>query len=66
VTYTNGEASCASFPDCAAGSDVELCTIHGGGHQWPGGNDLPLLGHNTTDISATEYMLTFFGAHPLP
>lgn len=57
-----GEVRCEAFPGCTRAT--ELCTIEGGGHQWPGGQDIPFLGHNTDDISASEAMWAFFEAHP--
>jgi polyhydroxybutyrate depolymerase len=66
TTYTNGVASCVTHGGCTAGADVVFCTIDQGGHQWPGGETLPLLGNNTTDIDATEAIWTFFVAHPKP
>jgi polyhydroxybutyrate depolymerase len=66
TTYTNGVASCVTHGGCTAGADVVFCTIDQGGHQWPGGETLPLLGNNTTDIIATDAIWTFFVAHPKP
>lgn len=33
---TAGAATCQVFADGCAGAEVELCTIEGGGHTWPG------------------------------
>ncbi|MEW5852808.1 MAG: PHB depolymerase family esterase [Myxococcota bacterium] len=66
VTYQQGDVTCRAYTGCSDNAVVELCTIDGGGHQWPGGNSIPLLGHTTEDISATDYLLDFFEAHPLP
>ncbi len=59
-----------SYPTCAAGSAVELYTIAGEGHEWPGGPQLPRaitrpLGPQSTAISASSTMWAFFVAHPL-
>jgi polyhydroxybutyrate depolymerase len=51
---------------CKGGADVNLCTVTGGGHTWPGGEPVPALGHTTTDIVATDAMWDFFLRHPLP
>jgi polyhydroxybutyrate depolymerase len=50
---------------CAQGAAVELYTIEGGGHAWPGGaggwadSDTP-----TQAISASQLIWDFFAAHP--
>ena len=49
-----------TYGDCAAGAAVQLYTIDGAGHEWPGApGQTPAL-----DASAT--MWSFFAAHPLP
>lgn len=54
---------------CATDSSVELYTIEGGGHTWPGGNTTtvpePIVGRVTNTISATQVIWDFFRAHPL-
>ena len=47
-----------------SGADVVLCTIAGGGHQWPGGNAILGLGDKSDDLNATDAMWSFFVAHP--
>ena len=61
-----GDAACIEFVGCAGSSDVIQCTITGGGHTWPGGLPIPPLGKTSTDLSATDAMLDFFVAHPMP
>lgn len=55
--------------DCPAGSEVELYTLHGGGHNWPGGDPLlavtPLTGPIAT-LDATALIWEFFSRHRLP
>lgn len=53
---------------CAAGSEVVLYTIAGGGHTWPGGEALPVFiaGHTTQEIDATRLMWAFFETHARP
>jgi polyhydroxybutyrate depolymerase len=63
VVYAQGDASCSKWSGCAA--DLELCTIDGGGHTWPGGEEVILVGKTSHDIDATERMITFFEAHPM-
>jgi polyhydroxybutyrate depolymerase len=64
--YTNGGASCTTWGPCAAGADVELCTIAGGGHQWPGGDTLPYGGIASPDLDTSQVIADFFAAHPMP
>lgn len=57
-------------PPSARAPDVELYTISGEGHEWPGGPALPrsltrVLGPQTTVIDANELMWSFFESHPL-
>jgi polyhydroxybutyrate depolymerase len=67
TTYQNGAATCVSHSGCDAGADVVLCTLTGGGHQWPGGGvTLPLLGNKIDDLHATDAIWDFFAAHPRP
>jgi len=59
------------YSHCRSGVAVELYTIAGEGHEWPGGPRLPssltsLLGPQTTAINANTVMWAFFEAHPLP
>lgn len=58
--YQEGDASCVRYRGCSAGNDVELCTIAQGGHTWPGGTPVPVLGATSTDISANDYMWSFW------
>jgi polyhydroxybutyrate depolymerase len=64
TTYQNGNVTCVTHGGCTSGADVVLCTVQDGGHQWPGGDTLPFLGNNTTDIIATDALWSFFVAHP--
>ncbi len=61
-----GEVACITYPDCARGSEVELCTIEHGGHTWPGARwEIGGLGPATEDLNATDYIWDFFARHPL-
>lgn len=65
TTFQHGDATCVTHGSCAGGADVTLCTIAGGGHQWPGGDSIGALsGTKSDDLIATEAMWTFFAAHP--
>jgi polyhydroxybutyrate depolymerase len=67
TTYTNGDATCVDHAGCADGTDVTLCTIDGGGHQWPGGESVgPLNGKLSDNLIATDAIWAFFQAHPMP
>lgn len=57
-----------AYTNCASGSAVELYTVVGGGHAWPGGNGPAWRGGDqpTTTIAATQIIWEFFAAHPKP
>lgn len=54
---------------CPADGTVELYSVLGGGHTWPGHASIvsptPLVGSTTNSIDATATMWDFFQAHPL-
>ncbi len=55
------------YAPCQDGAAVELYTIIGGKHAWPGGEAVSLrMGQPTMEISATLLMWEFFIAHPMP
>jgi polyhydroxybutyrate depolymerase len=53
---------------CPGGVDVELYSIDGGGHTWPGSEFSrtieQIVGHTTFSVSATELIWQFFADHP--
>jgi polyhydroxybutyrate depolymerase len=52
---------------CAGSTSVELYTIVGGGHSWPGGlPEGPGADRPTSTISASQVIWKFFAAHPKP
>lgn len=57
VSHTAGSARCEIFSGCAAGVRLELCTIEGGGHTWPGGTFPDFLGPTSDDLAAGAYLL---------
>ena len=71
VSTPDAGVELTTYSPCSGGSAVQLYSIVGEGHEWPGGPKLPaaltrVLGPQTTAISANSVMWTFFEAHPLP
>jgi polyhydroxybutyrate depolymerase len=66
VTFDEGDATCVTHGGCTAGADVTLCTLEGGGHQWPGGESAGPGGEVNMDLAGSEALLDFFDAHPMP
>jgi polyhydroxybutyrate depolymerase len=69
-SYTQGSATCITHPNCRDAAEVELCTIEGMGHQWPGSPPRGWwlerkLGPGTHDISATDKIVEFFVEHAM-
>jgi polyhydroxybutyrate depolymerase len=62
---TNGDVSGIEYKNCQDNAAVILYTIDRGGHTWPGGKPIPLVGKTSQDINASETMWQFFSAHPL-
>jgi polyhydroxybutyrate depolymerase len=59
------------YAGCAAGAEVELYSVSGEGHEWPGGPGLPRsltreLGPQSSAVDADSAMWAFFSAHPMP
>lgn len=61
-----GDTRCEEWTGCQGGASVELCTVTGGGHQWPGGQPTPIGGKTSTDFAASSAVLDFFAAHTMP
>jgi polyhydroxybutyrate depolymerase len=70
LTYKKGAATCVTYLNCQKQAEVILCTIEGMGHVWPGYTPPRWmerwLGPGTHDISATDFIVNFFRAHPMP
>ncbi|HKU38071.1 MAG TPA: hydrolase, partial [Polyangiales bacterium] len=65
--YGRGDATCQEW-SCDEQSHVQLCTIDGGGHTWPGlAPDAlpPQLGKTSQDLNANQHILDFFEQHTL-
>ncbi|MGH3004010.1 MAG: alpha/beta hydrolase family esterase [Gaiellaceae bacterium] len=63
-------ATLATYTGCSRGTTVELYTISGEGHEWPGGPHLPrlytsVLGPQSNAANADTLIWAFFAAHPL-
>ena len=59
-----------AYPDCAGGASVELYSVTGEGHEWPGGPTVShalssVLGPQSDAVDADDLMWAFFAAHPL-
>jgi polyhydroxybutyrate depolymerase len=55
-----GDVRGVQYTPCNQGAEVILYTIEGGGHTWPGGVPIPIVGKTTEAIDATEEMWRFF------
>ena len=52
---------------CTGSTSIELYTVIGGGHAWPGGSGgWPGSDQSTQSISASQLIWDFFAAHPRP
>ena len=50
------------WTECEGGGEVVLHTIVGGGHTWPGADEVPFLGTTTEELDANATMWAFFRA----
>lgn len=57
------KVTCQSWGPCTQGAAVELCTIDGGDHKWPGGSG---SNGSSSTWKATDAIVEFFAAHPMP
>jgi polyhydroxybutyrate depolymerase len=63
-------ATLTAYPGCGGGAGVELYTLAGEGHEWPGGPVVPralrdALGPQSDVVDADAVMWAFFSAHPM-
>ena len=60
----NGAVRRTTYFSCSGGSEVELVTIEGGGHSWPGGDRLArFLDPPSAALDATGEIWRFFARH---
>jgi len=64
--FTKDDVTCTEWGPCNAASHVRLCKVQGGGHQWPGGEQLPYGGSPSPNLDATNAIADFFEKHPMP
>ena len=72
TVLTAGIATCQQYP-CPEAGEVELCTIDGGGHYWPGGDDWTASevvcglnqGVRSMDLIANDALWSWFLRHPM-
>jgi polyhydroxybutyrate depolymerase len=60
-----------TYQGCAGSAVVELYSVTGEGHEWPGGPEMPssittLLGPQSDAVDADTVMWAFFSQHPMP
>ncbi len=63
----DGPVTHSTWAPCAAGTTVELYTVEGSGHEWPGSSP-PLAGHDppSPDLDATQVIWDFFRRQARP
>lgn len=72
LSLEQGDGRCETYTACGERADVMLCTIQGGGHNWPGGEPpaalvpCPTNGFQSTTFQASEVIWGFFADHPMP
>lgn len=67
TAYQKGNAKCVSYKPCKSGTEVEFCTIEGGGHTWPSGSQymsIDEVGPVSYDISFDQ-IWEFFEKNPM-
>jgi polyhydroxybutyrate depolymerase len=60
--FSEADTTAVQYAGCEADASVELYTIDGGGHTWPGGPALPevITGRTSDTVDATALMWAFF------
>jgi len=62
-SQVHGAVRRTSYSSCSGGSEVELVTIEGGGHSWPGGDRIARFLDPPSTIDATGEIWRFFARH---
>ena len=63
----DGSVRMERFSDGDNDTEIDLYTIDGGNHSWPGGRRVSVFGQTPTHaISATDLIWEFFEQHPKP
>jgi polyhydroxybutyrate depolymerase len=67
---TKGRLALTTYSGCKQKATVELYSLNGEGHEWPGGPQVPrllerVLGPQSTAVNADTAMWAFFSAHRL-
>lgn len=70
ASRTGSGFTLTDYSGCSDASSVELYSLVGEGHEWPGGPALPravtkVLGPQSNSVDANTTMWSFFSAHPL-
>lgn len=66
-TSTSGSITHEVYGSCAPGTALELYSIAGGAHAWPGGEAVNhAMGEPNMEMNAAEVIWEFFQSHPLP
>ena len=62
-----GKVSGVRYTGCDGDVEVVFYTVNGGGHTWPGGDELPkwLTGPTNMDVNASEMMWEFFSKYSI-
>jgi polyhydroxybutyrate depolymerase len=58
-----GDAAAVGYTECQDGAEIHVYSIPGGGHTWPGGENLPFFG-GVSPVNASELIWSFFEDHP--
>lgn len=75
TTFSSADVTCEQYKACMAGAAVELCTVNGGGHNWPGAAlDLYQMdpvnnwwwGYQTNELAAHAAIWNFVKQYHLP